>query len=199
VNKLIQDLIPDVSFTITTLKDVRRHIFSEFHPRAFELSGENFVKLKKINNPKEKIAMLATLLQVDKTKLQQLNIDQAYQGYYRKELNSGTPKDYSKILEALWEKKILSQQSRNFLITTMINTKTGKNRIKAGLKSPWIFAHKTGTQHQLISDVGFIWDTNNIQRRPIIIVSFVRGIEQKKRSEKLLATISKIISESGVL
>lgn len=199
VNSLIQIVSPENFSAITTLKDVRRHIFGELHKKAFELSGQSFIQLKQIQNPIAKITKLASLLNLDKSQLNFQTIDKAYEAYYKKGLNSATPKSYSRILENLWEGKILSQASRDFLLQTMLKTQTGKKRIKAGLKQPLVFAHKTGTQFQRIADVGYVWDPNNIHRKPIIVVSFVRDIPEMKTSAKVLEKVARVISKSGVL
>lgn len=199
VNKLVKEISPSEFSSITTLKDVRRHIFSELHFRAFELPGQSFIELKQIRRSKDKIAKFASLLQLDQKQLQLRSIDQAYKAYYQKGLNSATPRSYSKVLEAVWEGKLLSPSSREYLMRTMLNTQTGKKRIRSGLKKPWVFAHKTGTQHKRIGDVGYIWDPHNPSRKPIIIVSFVRDITNSRTSSKVMEKIAKLISDSGVL
>lgn len=199
VNTLVQGLSPSDFSPITTLKDVRRHVFSGLHTRAFELSGQSFIKLKRIQNPAEKLNKFASLLKVDKKQMSLKNIHEAYEAYYHKGLNSASPRSYSKILEALWEGKVLSPDSRDFLLQTMLKTQTGKNRIRAGLNSPWVFAHKTGTQYRRIGDVGYIWNPENLERKPLILVSFIRNIPEHKTSARILEKVAKIISQSGVL
>jgi beta-lactamase class A len=199
VNKLVKELSPSEFSNITSLKDVRRHIFSELHSRAFELPGESFIELRQIRRSKDKIAKFASLLQIDQKQIKLKNIDEAYRVYYQKGLNSATPRSYSKVLEAVWDGKLLSPSSRDYLMRTMLNTQTGKKRIRAGLKKPWVFAHKTGTQHKRICDVGYIWDPNDRSRKPIIIVSFVRDIPEARISSKVMEKVAKIISDSGVL
>ena len=199
VNTLVQGLSPIDFSPITTLKDVRRHIFSGLHTRAFELSGQSFIKLKRIQNHSEKLNKFASLLKVEKKQMNLQSIHEAYDAYYQKGLNSATPRSYAKILEALWEGKILTPDSRDFLLHTMLKTQTGKNRIRAGLKQPWVFAHKTGTQYRRIGDVGYIWNPDNLERKPLILISFVRDIPEHKTSARVLERVAKIISQSGVL
>lgn len=199
VNKLVKELSPREFSEITSLKDVRRHIFSEFHTRAFELPGKSFMELRQIRSSKDKIAKFASLLQIDQKQMKLKSLDQAYKAYYQKGLNSATPRSYSKVLEAVWDGKLLSPTSREYLMRTMLNTQTGKKRIKAGLKKPWVFAHKTGTQHKRICDVGYIWDPNDRSRKPIIVISFVRDIAKARTSAKVMEKVAKIISDSGVL
>lgn len=198
INTLAQKLMPG-SAPITTLKDVRRHIYSELHTSAFELPGKNFMELNSIQDPNAKLEKFASFIRSGKEQMNRKNIHEAYEAYYHKGLNSASPRNYSKVLEMLWEGKILAPSSQDFLVKTMLKTETGKNRIKAGLKHPWVFAHKTGTQYQRIVDVGYIWNPKNINRKPIIVVSFVKNINQKKVSARLLEKVGKVISDSGVL
>jgi beta-lactamase class A len=198
VNQLAQQL-SEKPLSITSLKDVRRHLFSELNTKAFELSGSNFLELKKIQDPNKKLAKLASLMQLELKDLKLASIHQAYLAYYQKGINTGSPKDFSRILERLWEGDILSSESREFMLQTMLKTQTGKNRIRAGLKRPWVFAHKTGTQYERVADVGYIWNTQDQQRRPIIVASFVRDVSKVQESAKMMEEIAKIISRSGLL
>lgn len=199
VNQLMQTISPGSFSPITTLKDVRRHIYGGLHAKGREISGRNMIDLRRISDPTERLSKFMNLFQLDQTHIKLKNIDEAYQAYYKENLNSATPRDYSKILEALWEGNLLSPESRKFLIDTMLKTETGQQRIKAGLKPPFVFAHKTGTQYQRIGDVGYIWNPHKANRKPIIVISFVRGITQDEVSAKVLAQVAKYISKSGVL
>ena len=199
VNELVKAISPESFSSITSLKEVRRHIYGELHEKAFSLQGDALIKLRAIPNPKERIAEFAELIKVDRKLLSPKSIHEAYQEYYRKGLNSASAKSYSKILEALWEGEILSAPSREFLIRTMVRTQTGKNRIRGGLAAPWIFAHKTGTQYQRIGDVGFLMNTREKNRKPLVVVSFVRDVKNLSRSTRILKEIAKTISSSGVL
>jgi beta-lactamase class A len=198
VNALVKKLSPSGISPITTLKDVRRHLYSEIHPKGFELSGQNMLKLRKIRSPIKRFAEFASLLQLDKKELKLPNIHEAYEAYYQKSLNSGSPRSYSKILEAAWEGKLLSSSSRDFLMQTMMKTQTGRKRIKAGLAGPWVFAHKTGTQYRRVADVGYLWNPEDMERKPIIVLSYVRD-DTESSSSKILEEVAKIISRSGVL
>lgn len=199
VNNLVKKISPEGFSDITSIKDVRRHVYGGIHPNAFKLSGQNFMELKSIGNPVDRLAKLVNLMDVDTKEIKLQNIDRAYQSYYDKGLNSASPRHYSRILEELWTGELLSPSSRNFLVKTMLKTETGKKRIRAGLKSPWVFAHKTGTQHKRIADVGFIWNPDKSHRKPIIVVSFVRNISEQKKSAEILERVARIISNSGVL
>lgn len=199
VNKLVKAISPEGFSDITSLKDVRRHVYGGIHPNAFKLSGQNFIELKSISNPIDRFSKLVNLMDVETNEIKLQDIDGAYESYYEKGLNSASPKNYSRILEELWTGKLLTASSRDFLVKTMLKTETGKKRIRAGLKSPWVFAHKTGTQYKRIADVGYIWNPDKSHRKPVIVVSFVRNISEQRTSAGILEKVAKIISNSGVL
>ena len=48
------------------------------------------------------------------------------------------------VLDLFYQKKILSPQSRDFLVKIMEQTSTGKKRIKGHLPAGTVVAHKTG-------------------------------------------------------
>ncbi|MCA1653218.1 MAG: class A beta-lactamase-related serine hydrolase, partial [Sphingomonadales bacterium] len=58
--------------------------------------------------------------------------------------------------------QLLSPSSTTYLLNTMGNTKTGRNRLKGGLEPGWSLSHKTGTGQVLGSvqagynDIGVI-------------------------------------------
>ena len=86
--------------------------------------------------------------------LLQRYIDDPYDG--------AAPASIVKALARLKRGQLLSPSSTAFLLNTMGNTKTGKNRLKGGLEPGWSLSHKTGTGQVLGSvqagynDIGVI-------------------------------------------
>jgi beta-lactamase class A len=199
VNSLIRESGAEGFTPVTSLKDVRRQLYSELHSKALALSGKELLDLKRIEDPKERLQRLLGLLELRQEELKEKSIHAAYERYYEKGLNSGPARQYAKLLEDLWEAKTLSPTSRDFLLKTMTRTQTGRDRIRAGLKKPWVFAHKTGTQYHRIADVGFVWNPQRVGQKPLIVVSFVKGIPEEKASAKVMAEVARAISRSGVL
>lgn len=60
-------------------------------------------------------------------------------------LNKAHPIDIIRAMKFVREKNILSNKSQKFLDQLMINTITGKNKLKAGLPQHIILGHKTGS------------------------------------------------------
>ncbi|MBU1009999.1 MAG: class A beta-lactamase [Bacteroidetes bacterium] len=67
-----------------------------------------------------------------------------------------TPKAMLELLLAIDSGKVLSKESREFLLATMSRTRTGKGRLKGLLPKGTPVAHKTGTIGGVANDVGYI-------------------------------------------
>jgi len=73
--------------------------------------------------------------------------------------NWTTPQAMVQLLDLFYQKKILSPQSRDFLVKIMEQTSTGKNRIKGRLPAGTVVAHKTGMGG---NDAGVISAMNDV-------------------------------------
>lgn len=67
-----------------------------------------------------------------------------------------TPKAMLELLLAIDSGKVLSKESREFLLATMSRTRTGAGRLKGLLPKGTPVAHKTGTVGGVANDVGFV-------------------------------------------
>lgn len=110
--------------------------------------------------------------------------------------NWTTPKAATDLLVAFYTKNILSDSSFNFLLKTMIETSTGKNRIKGQLPEGTIVAHKTGssgTNDEGITaasnDIGIV--TLPIENHFAIAVFVSKSKENDETNEKIISAISK--------
>jgi beta-lactamase class A len=111
--------------------------------------------------------------------------------------NWTTPIAATDLLVAFYIKNILSDSSFNFLLKTMIETSTGKNRIKGQLPEGTIVAHKTGssgTNNKGITaaanDMGII--TLPDGKHFAISVFVTNSKENDKTNEKIISDIAKI-------
>lgn len=69
---------------------------------------------------------------------------------------TSTPRAMIALLGAIDRGNALSPKSRAVLLDTMTRTVTGSRRIRAGLPDGILFAHKTGTLHDVTCDVGIV-------------------------------------------
>lgn len=116
--------------------------------------------------------------------------------------NWTTPVAASKTLKLFYENKnqILSKKSHQFLWQTMIETTTGKNRLKGLLPDSTFVAHKTGSSGTNSS--GITAATNDIgivflpdEKYFIISVLVTNSREDEKTNERIIAEIAQAAYE----
>lgn len=202
VNAVTAELVPEGFGPITTLADVRRLIYANFHPAAQQLSGRDFLRLRQQRGEADRLKLLATLLKVPQSDFTKIRLSEAYERYYATPANSASLQAYGDLLSTLVEGKALSQASTEYLISVMARVETGAQRIKAGLPSTVGYAHKTGTQVSRICDAGLIAPPPYRQADPagqIVVVACVRGAASTAKAERALRGTGEAITASGVL
>ncbi len=70
--------------------------------------------------------------------------------------DTATPAAMSMLLQQIWNREILSEESSTLLVDIMYRCRTGEGRLKGVLPSGTRVAHKTGTIGQTTNDVGII-------------------------------------------
>ncbi|MFC3285069.1 serine hydrolase [Litchfieldella rifensis] len=199
INRLVQALVPEGLGPISTLIDVRHHVYRHLHPRAFELDGMDFITLQKAADDRQRVETFRELLGLRREELQIEDLDSAFAAYYTSHLNAGWLSAYGRLLEALVEGRALSADATAYLLATMRRTTTGEARLKAGLPSDVGLAHKTGTQHRRACDAGIAERGRGAAARRVIIVACARGSLSTPQSEALLAAVGAAVAASGVL
>jgi beta-lactamase class A len=71
--------------------------------------------------------------------------DVAWKRYLADPRDTAMPGSMTAFLDALASGKLLSKESTTYLMDQLSQTKTGPDRLKAGLSGGWTLAHKTGT------------------------------------------------------
>lgn len=115
-------------------------------------------------------------------------------------LNKAYPKDIVRLMKFIREGELLLPESKIFLDKIMINTKTGENKLKAGLPDGIVIGHKTGSSSRTPeglkiadNDVGYIFLPDNT------IYYIAVMIKDSKMSDdenaKVISEISKIVYE----
>lgn len=199
INRLVQALVPEGLGPVSTLLDVRRHVYRYLHPRAFELDGMDFITLQKAADDRQRVETFRELLGLTPEELQAEDLDSAFAAYYTSHLNAGWLSAYGRLLAALVEGRALSADSTAYLFATMRRTATGEARLKAGLPSDVELAHKTGTQHRRACDAGIAGRGRGAVAGRVVIVACARGSLSTPRSEALLAAVGAAVAASGVL
>jgi len=69
----------------------------------------------------------------------------AYLKYKTDPRDTATPEGMAELLWKLSQGKLLSPASTKYMLNVLQRTATGADRLKAGVSSPWLLGHKTGT------------------------------------------------------
>lgn len=112
-------------------------------------------------------------------------------------INWTTTNSTVSLLKAFFDKKLLSATCNKFLLKTMIETTTGKKRIKGQLPESAIVAHKTGTSgtnetgvSAAVNDIGIVTLPNG---KHFLISIFVSdSYENEETNEKIISDIAKL-------
>jgi beta-lactamase class A len=114
--------------------------------------------------------------------------------------NWTTPKSATNLLKMFYDKKLLSQKSTELLWTMMVETPTGKKRIKGQLPEGTVVAHKTGTSDTnqqgitaAVNDIGIVTLPGGKHYAISVFVS--NSAENMEMNEKIISDIGRIVWE----
>lgn len=108
-----------------------------------------------------------------------------------------TPNGAVQFLEAVRNGKLLGPEMSTFLMTTMANTRTGENRLKAGLPKGAAIAHKTGTAGVMagvspaVNDIGIITLADGRRVAIAVLLSGAKGTEDER--DQILAGVARAV------
>lgn len=214
VNELTAELVPSGLGIVTSLADVRRHTYSSFHETAFNLSGRDFLALRKHNDEHMRIATLADILGMDASDFELTDLDSAFRAYYATNLNAGTLRAFGELLQAITAGAALNPSNTQYLLDLLVAVKTGDARIKAGLPESVVFAHKTGTQHRRACDLGIAMNkttpapeneqateqtAENTELSHVVINVCTRDFDALSSAEGAMRAVGNAVTKSGIL
>jgi beta-lactamase class A len=106
--------------------------------------------------------------------------------------NTTTARDLMIILRRIVERRAVSARASDEMIRIMLDQKFNEG-IPAGLPPGARVSHKTGSITRINHDAAIVYLPN---RKPYVLVVLTRGIEDEKRSHKLIADISRVVYEA---
>jgi beta-lactamase class A len=106
--------------------------------------------------------------------------------------NTTTARDLMIILRRIAERRAVSEKASDDMIKIMLDQKFNEG-IPAGLPKDVRVSHKTGSITKINHDAAIVYPPN---RKPYVLVVLTRGIEDEKRSHRLMADISRIFYEA---
>ena len=191
INSRLAKIIPGGFTPLTTILQVRYDAYSELHPRAKTLTNMDFFEIKKLPTPEAKLAYLVKRMKIRKSDLKARTIDEAFERYYERKLNSSELNTFGLLLEKVAVGQILSSENRDLLLSEMEKMTTGEKRIKAGMPLGSRFAQKTGTQVRRICNMGIVRSGESV-----IIAACLEKFHQQAEAEAALARVGQALVAS---
>ncbi|WP_456269564.1 class A beta-lactamase-related serine hydrolase [Kushneria sp. AK178] len=198
VNEHLATLVPEGFERITTLADVRRYAYSEFHPNAMNLDGLEFVDIRKARQEPARLAAISRFIGVPVSDFQARDLSEAFEHYYASGLNSARLDAHERLLTRLARGELLSSESTEALMSVMTRTRTGTGRLRADWPDTVSFAHKTGTQRGRFCDGGIAIQDSDDGAHRVAVVACARGSLSLARSEQALKEVGRAVWQSGV-
>ncbi|MGE3681190.1 MAG: serine hydrolase [Bdellovibrionales bacterium] len=180
---------------ITSILDVRYQAYAEAHPNAKILTNLDFIRLKRVPSSR-RLQAFARRIRVPVRDLKVKTLNEAFELYYQKGMNSAPLKSYGGFLERLLAGGMLSPHSTRLLTSHMERAITGERRIKAGLPKGFRFAQKTGTQEARVCNVGMIRPPNGDDR--VIIAACLQKFTSFRKAEATLRDVGRALIRAGV-
>jgi len=106
--------------------------------------------------------------------------------------DQSSPKAMNRLLELIFKKEILDEESCDFIISVMLKCQTGERRLKGDLPRYVRIAHKTGTIGGTVNNAGIIYLPDNLGH--VAITVFSKDTERDtKEVEDIIAQISRSV------
>ncbi|SOD51508.1 beta-lactamase class A [Pseudoxanthomonas wuyuanensis] len=197
VNSVATELLATNKLIVTSLSDVRRLTYAMFDPRAAGLSSQQLLALRRTPAGEARVRQLATILGVSAEDFLLPDLDSAFEAYYATEVNTAPLSDFGRMLATLSDGLALNPEGTAYLLNLMSRVKTGEQRIKARLPVASRFAHKTGTQHRRVCDLGIVATPVGRRQERVVIAACARGGTQAA-GERALREIAAAVTASGL-
>lgn len=188
----LRDLYPDQDFYLS-LGELIRYNISESDNNACDILIDYAGGIDQVSKQMQELGLTDYNLSETEATMH-LDINNSYN-------NWSTPSSMAKLLHKVYNEKLLNDEYDLFLKQVMIETTTGKNKIKAGLPADIILGHKTGNSDRLSdgtkigdNDAGVIYFPNGQKCYLAIFIKDSR--ETDSTNAQMIADISKIIYQA---
>ena len=109
--------------------------------------------------------------------------------------DTSTPAAMSALLQKIWNREVLSEESSALLIDIMYRCQTGEARLKGALPPGTQVAHKTGTIGQTTNDVGIIDLPDGAGHVVTVVYIKESEIESSADREPVIAQIARAVHD----
>jgi len=106
--------------------------------------------------------------------------------------DQSSPQAMNRLLELIFKKEILDEESCDLIISVMLKCQTGERRLKGDLPSYVKVAHKTGTIGGTVNNAGIIYLPDDLGH--VAITVFTKDTKAKTRDvEDIIAQIARFV------
>jgi len=183
----IRDKYPDGNIKLT-LAEILKYTVTLSDNNGCDILLKMIAGPKKVNEYIHKLGIKDISISV--------NEEEMHKDWNAQFSNWTTPKAATDLLTAFYTKNILSKSSFDFLLKTMIETSTGKNRIKGQLPEGTIVAHKTGSSGTNKKSITAATNNIGIVTLPdgkhfAISIFVTNSREDEETNDKIISDIAK--------
>lgn len=187
---LRQHLSPEGFHPFTTLLQVRYEAYREVHENALQLTNMDFIHLRRIYSRPARLLRLTQKMGIRSDEMKARSIEEAFNRYYSRKLNSGTLEAMGQLLERLYQGELLNEEHTTLVLDAMENITTGDHRIRAGLPTGVRFAQKTGTQIDQACNVGIIMAPAGA----VVVAACVENYGELSKAEEALEAVGNALA-----
>ncbi|WP_166254723.1 serine hydrolase [Marinobacter salicampi] len=195
-NDQVTELMPEGFGPITTILQVRYDAYSEVHPDVSVLTNRDFIDLKTVNTGNARYEMLLEKLGISKAQADAKSVQEAFERYYKRGINSGNLEAFGQLLERLVDGELLDDSHTERLLGYMAGITTGDNRIAGGLEDDVRFAHKTGTQVARSCDIGVL--NPQVPDQAVVVAVCAEDYDALSDAEKAYQAVGKALTRAGL-
>lgn len=196
LNRRARDLLGAKGFErITDFTQVRYDVYAELHPDARKMTNMDLVRLAAAPMGPKRVDVLARTIDVATTDLRVKSMDEAYQRYYARGLNSAPLTSYGGMLEKLVTGKLLSPAHQQRLFTDLKYATYDAYRLEAGLPRSERFIHKTGTQLHRACHMGVV-NPQDGGRAAIVVATCAEDLDEHGEAGKAFEQIGRALTQT---
>ena len=196
LNQHARELLGGKGFErLTNFTQVRVDVYAEVHPAARKIPNMGLVRLAAAPLGPKRFDALVRSMGVDKSVLQARTLDEAYDRYYQRGLNSATLTGYGGMLEQLVRGQLLSPEHMKLLYTDLKFDTYDAYRLEAGLPKSVRFIHKTGTQLHRACHMGVI-DPQDGGRAAIVVATCAEGLDEHHQAGRAFEQLGRAITQT---
>ena len=180
---------------VTSIRQVRYDAYGALHPGVAGLDSMQMLALRQAEAGEPRLQALADALGVPRAELGDTTLEQVFEDYYARGLNSATLPAYGRLLARLASGELLSPRSTALLLGHMRAINTGSRRIQAGLPAGADFAQKTGTQLQRACNVGLL-DPGLGRDGATVVVACAERFGELEQAEQAFQALGRALADT---